>query len=1527
MRRLPGRLHSLLLGLALTPGLAAGAADLVFEVQNNQYERFRHPVHIDLTPQQVAQIQERRLAEVDAEGQALGLVASAVDASGEKPVLAWVTPGITDPGALRRFAFLPKQDLPDEPAPGTDLTVEVTDTHIVVANTYFEVRHPRKGGGGFPDRIVFRLSGHQEDKFRFLDRLYRRKTGCQYTAQNDPKASARVAFRSPVRVVVESTCGHYGAREYAPGNVRAVYRYAYSPFRPVIDVSCVATRDDEELWNELHFMQPSRADFHYTRFVIGEPPEEKPMLSPGEKSRGHHGRHWGLLATDDDALGVGFGGATCWDAADEYYYYTNSACTAWETRRCEFEGGLYVGPAVGDLSWYSRWLGPGRDPQVRPAAATGAAAEEEAEPTVVGAYELANDALRIVFADPAGGFDCLAVDNRLVGGVRFVHPRDDEPGLWRLEFRPAYEKPAEGEKKGKPDEGAVILTNRDEAKPAAQPDPVGRKLTLTWKGLDLPEEADVVDVTVVVALADGAGPSQWRIDIDNRSKRFGLWEVQFPFLTTVCRKGTADVLLPRGNWGGSLYKNSRAALNHPYPSAACPVQFMAFNRGQAGLYLAAHDGGARAKRLVVTADQDATFATYAEDMGVPGSDVAAPFPVVIAGYRGNWWEAARIYRKWALQQEWTRKGWIRDRADIPLHFKELGVWMLGGGMPKDVRKWMLDAEKFYTPPPVGLHWYNWHKIPFDHSYPEYFPTKPDFDKVVRELVGRGQVMMPYINGRLWDRDIPSFETGVKGSCKERSGEPYTEMYGSGRRLAPMCPTTKIWQDKVNEIMHGLIHDCGVNAVYLDQIGAARPRLCFDAAHGHPLGGGRWWVDGYRVLMDRVKAQAAANNVALTTENTAEPYMDNIEGFLTWSARFDTDVPVLPAVYSGYTVYYSSPQDAGDSLDAFVMAQGRDFLWGCQLGWNGTWTFAEKHRRKGEFMKRLAQYRIAAKEFFVYGQLLDEVRFDEPVGTVIEVWRRRKPHPATLPAVMGTLWRAADGGIGVFLINFDSAPRRVAYTVDPARWGSAPGPKGWLISRLNPGGAAPWIACDQDAFRWAGVLSGHEVLALSIEPAADLKDAAKRARQVAGGPGGDPVLKEAATALLFSQALRDRKLEVRVAEEMFTVARGDPAEISVRVANAGRRKQTVRVAWSDGRSGELMAPGGETAELTHTFWPEAADGEVADASLEVSLGKGGLGQVRRYPVAIKIVPPVAVTMGTVLQARGGESFLLPIEVRNNSRTARPGRIELKVPSGWEVEPAVEFDLGRMQSGDRRDLLVKCRAPQAKATTVKRIEARFVEQTGGIDIKVLKSRPAVDAASFAKPPRIDGNLDEWGAPPAFELGGKNSESVKISKEYGGAADCSACVRVGWDRTNFYLAAEVTDNVLHQQEEGYQLWQGDCLQLAFRNPPPNRAPAYDGSEFEVGLAKGPNGPVLFRWMPDGKPLKQGALAVVRDGVTTRYEAAVPWSAIGVTAAGPSVQVTWSLTVNDNDGKGFRGWLEWTPGVCGGKDSSAFGWLRLAK
>ena len=47
-----------------------------------------------------------------------------------------------------------------------------------------------------------------------------------------------------------------------------------------------------------------------------------------------------------------------------------------------------------------------------------------------------------------------------------------------------------------------------------------------------------------------------------------------------------------------------------------------------------------------------------------------------------------------------------------------------------------------------------------------------------------------------------------------------------------------------------MNECGVKGVYIDQIAAAAPTLCFDKSHGHPLGGGHWWTEGYWKLLGR-----------------------------------------------------------------------------------------------------------------------------------------------------------------------------------------------------------------------------------------------------------------------------------------------------------------------------------------------------------------------------------------------------------------------------------------------------------------------------------------------------------------------------------------------------------------------------------------------------------------------------------------------------------------------------------------------------
>lgn len=163
-------------------------------------------------------------------------------------------------------------------------------------------------------------------------------------------------------------------------------------------------------------------------------------------------------------------------------------------------------------------------------------------------------------------------------------------------------------------------------------------------------------------------------------------------------------------------------------------------------------------------------------------------------------------------------------------------------------------------------------------------------------------------------------------------------------------------------------------------------------------------------------------------------MDNIDAFLVWSQRQEEEVPLLPAIYSGYTTYFSSPQAANDTLDAFCAAQGRDFLWGCQLGWNGRWILSEAQREKREFQYELCRYRVAAKEFMVEGQLLDEVRPLNVVPIAAHTWHRRNAHVARLPVVMATLWRDPRGRLAIFIVNTAATPQRFEFELIPQHWG-------------------------------------------------------------------------------------------------------------------------------------------------------------------------------------------------------------------------------------------------------------------------------------------------------------------------------------------------------------------------------------------------------------------------------------------------------------------------------------------------------------
>ncbi|OGV35566.1 MAG: hypothetical protein A2020_07135 [Lentisphaerae bacterium GWF2_45_14] len=640
---------------------------------------------------------------------------------------------------------------------------------------------------------------------------------------------------------------------------------------------------------------------------------------------------------------------------------------------------------------------------------------------------LEDDSMKIIFCDSSKGFSCDGIVNKAADNHKFVKAPEKNPALWRIEFRSL---PNSGDKKN----NCFITSLSDSEKSFTRED---NSITMSWKNLSLPGEKNIIDVTVVITLSNDSG-SRWEIKVDNKSKKYGAWIVEYPILSNTSTPGTADVVFPGGKLGGFLKKNNVEAGYFTYPSIHCPVQFISLSIANSGLYFAAHDGESKSKAFQISVDQSIAMKIQPENMGMPGTGYNSTFPVVVKPFKGNWWHAAKIYRAWALKQKWAQKEKLIDRKDIPVSFKECGAWLLLWQGSSAIKEFTLLAQKTLNAP-VGAHWYEWTTRRSDKEYPYYFPVRSsNMKEVAEELVNSGNTVMPYINGRIWDQSNTDFYEPEVQSClalKPDLKSPYTESYASKQIFSAMCPTQEFWQKKVINVAKELALNYGINAIYIDQTGAASPANCFNKSHNHPLGGGSYWVDGYRDMLTKIHASFSGKHVALTTEGAAEPYMDNIDGFLGFEKYSHESIPLCQAVYSGYNIYFIHPMPDNGNFNFFVMMQGRLFLWGIQNTWLSHKEmegegFLKKYEKQTEFLKKLIAVKLEAKKYMIYGELLGELSPLNDIPQINATWEPTSKTPVSFSqsAVMGSIWKAGDGSRGVALLNFSGAPQVFEYDI-------------------------------------------------------------------------------------------------------------------------------------------------------------------------------------------------------------------------------------------------------------------------------------------------------------------------------------------------------------------------------------------------------------------------------------------------------------------------------------------------------------------
>ena len=616
------------------------------------------------------------------------------------------------------------------------------------------------------------------------------------------------------------------------------------------------------------------------------------------------------------------------------------------------------------------------------------------------------------------------------------------------------------------------------------PDGNNAALRLLWRDFDL-AEAPELQVAVTVSLDPDAPIAYWSIAVENTAD-LALASLRFPRISGIAPQENERLAAPI--WMGQLAAEPRRFLSRPdaprrmeweYPGMLSLQCLAYYQENGPGLYLSADDADAFAKRFCAFGGAGNQAGLEVVHLPQAASDAVnryePAYRVALGAFVGDWFTAAERYRGWALEQPWAqharlKTGLVEDWAT------ETALWVWNRGRSTQV----LDPARALqerTGLPVSVFWHWWHGCPYDIGFPEYFPPREGaepFREAVKSARDAGVNAMVYMNQRLWGMTTESWvaEGAERFAVKGPDGQVHPEIYNTFEPApcAAMCMGTAFWRNTYAGLAEQAVNGLGVSAIYMDQACTSLP--CYDPAHGHPIGGGTYWIDGFRNLQDDIRKRCAVQadagdptGVVLAGEGCGEawlPYLDLMLSLQVSIERYAQPgiwepIPFFHAVYHGYAIFfgnYSSltmppyddlwpaefaPTNPLELLDTkfspqFRLEQARAFVWGQQPTIaNFLPAMFEERAAELTYLIRLAKVRQQGLDYLLHGTMLrppaialteeeiDISRLSIYAGQQDALKQYRK----ACPRVLASAWQAHDGSVAIVLANLTGEPQQLS----------------------------------------------------------------------------------------------------------------------------------------------------------------------------------------------------------------------------------------------------------------------------------------------------------------------------------------------------------------------------------------------------------------------------------------------------------------------------------------------------------------------
>lgn len=188
------------------------------------------------------------------------------------------------------------------------------------------------------------------------------------------------------------------------------------------------------------------------------------------------------------------------------------------------------------------------------------------------------------------------------------------------------------------------------------------------------------------------------------------------------------------------------------------------------------------------------------------------------------------------------------------------------------------------------------------------------------------------------------------------------------------------------------------------------------------------------MLEKLQADLARDfpDKMLTTECTAEPYLQCFDGYLSWHWQENNAVPLMPAIYGDKIRFFSRAYNAaGDIMLVHRMKMGQQLVFGESLGWLDPGAIHEA--KFGPFMRDAAQTRWRLRMYY-RGRMMRPPTVEGKVDDVTGDWQWGGVRMVTMSAVQVGAFKAEDGGVAVVMANVSEKPQEFDLVMAVKEWG-------------------------------------------------------------------------------------------------------------------------------------------------------------------------------------------------------------------------------------------------------------------------------------------------------------------------------------------------------------------------------------------------------------------------------------------------------------------------------------------------------------